>query len=228
MAAVCITANWGANVRFSNRPAGIKRFQAIHHSSVDVAREHTLLFGIGTRPLYGAFGVKQADAFFPSSISWFDHARPHRALWCGRDDDQRGARFQARFNRATTLYPVGPRTRTTMQSCASAAKLRSGGPILPIGIKAKGPVGNPLPRTVIGAPSQGVEQGQNCPACLQCPRFIVPNAKRGRPVQRPAARSATGRSGACAPTLRSWACEHRQRSRCEFDTTALRRFPSDM
>src|SRR5215472_5792184 len=38
-----------------------------------------------------------------------------------------------------------------MQSCASAAKLRSGGPILPIGMKAKGLVGNPPPRTVIGA-----------------------------------------------------------------------------
>jgi len=37
-----------------------------------------------------------------------------------------------------------------MQSCASAAKLRSGGPILPIGMKAKGLVGNPPPRTVIG------------------------------------------------------------------------------
>jgi hypothetical protein len=28
--------------------------------------------------------------------------------WWGRDNDQRGARFRARFNRATTLYPVGP------------------------------------------------------------------------------------------------------------------------
>src|SRR5207237_12059 len=55
---------------------------------------------------------------------------------CGRDDDQRRARFRARFNRATTLYPVGPRTRTMMQSCASAAKLRSGGPILPFGVRA--------------------------------------------------------------------------------------------
>ena len=38
-----------------------------------------------------------------------------------------------------------------MQSCASAAKLRSGGPILPFGMKAKGPVRIPPPRTVIGA-----------------------------------------------------------------------------
>jgi hypothetical protein len=63
----------------------------------------------------------------------------------------RGARFRARCNRATTSYPVGPRTRTRMQSCASAAKLRSGGPILPFGVRAKGLVGNPPPRTVIGA-----------------------------------------------------------------------------
>ena len=70
-----------------------------------------------------------------------------------RDNDQRGARYRARFNRATTLYPVGPKTRTMMQSCASAAKLRSGGPILPVGMKAKGLVGVPPPRTVIGTPS---------------------------------------------------------------------------
>ena len=47
------------DVRFSNRPVGVKRFQTIRQNSVDVAREHTLLFGIGTRPLYGAFLVKK-------------------------------------------------------------------------------------------------------------------------------------------------------------------------
>jgi hypothetical protein len=49
-----------------------------------------------------------------------------------------------------------------MQSCASAAKLRSGGPILPFGMKAKGRLGIPPPRTVIGAPSQAYGQGRNC------------------------------------------------------------------
>src|SRR5271170_51351 len=73
-----------------------------------------------------------------------------------------GARLRARINRATTLYSVGPRTRTMMQSCASAAKLRSGGPILPFGMKAKGPLGIPPPRTVIGVPSQAYGQGRNC------------------------------------------------------------------
>ena len=41
--------SWG--VRFSNRPFGVKRFQTIHHYSVDVARGLVLLFGIGTRAL---------------------------------------------------------------------------------------------------------------------------------------------------------------------------------
>jgi len=40
-----------ANVRFSNRPFGVKHFQTIHHCSVDVADGLALLFGIGTKAL---------------------------------------------------------------------------------------------------------------------------------------------------------------------------------
>ena len=40
-----------ANVRFSNRPFGVNRFQTIHHCSVDVAHGLALLFGIGTKAL---------------------------------------------------------------------------------------------------------------------------------------------------------------------------------
>src|SRR6201996_7304741 len=36
---------------FSNRPFEVKRFQAIHHCSVDVARGLVLLFGIGIKAL---------------------------------------------------------------------------------------------------------------------------------------------------------------------------------
>jgi hypothetical protein len=36
------------DVRFSNRPFGVKRFQTIHRCSVDVAHGLVLLFGIGT------------------------------------------------------------------------------------------------------------------------------------------------------------------------------------
>jgi hypothetical protein len=38
-------------VRFSNRPVGVKHFQTIHRTSVDVARGLALLFGIGTGAL---------------------------------------------------------------------------------------------------------------------------------------------------------------------------------
>jgi hypothetical protein len=39
------------NVRFSNRPFGVKHLQTIHHCGVDVARGLALLFGLGTKAL---------------------------------------------------------------------------------------------------------------------------------------------------------------------------------
>jgi hypothetical protein len=39
------------DVRFSNRPFGVKRFQTIRHCNVDVARGLVLLFGIDARVL---------------------------------------------------------------------------------------------------------------------------------------------------------------------------------
>ena len=39
------------DVAFSNRPFWVKRFQTIHHYSVDVAHGLALLFGIGTKAL---------------------------------------------------------------------------------------------------------------------------------------------------------------------------------
>ena len=44
-------SNTLGDVRFSNRPVGVKHFQAIHHCSVDVAHGLALLFGIGTKAL---------------------------------------------------------------------------------------------------------------------------------------------------------------------------------
>ena len=49
-----------------------------------------------------------------------------------------------------------------MQPCASAAKLRGGGPILPLGMTAMSYLGTPPPRTVIGDPSQADGLGRNC------------------------------------------------------------------
>jgi hypothetical protein len=39
------------NLRFSNRPFGVKHFQTIHHCNVDVAHGLALLFGLGTKAL---------------------------------------------------------------------------------------------------------------------------------------------------------------------------------
>jgi hypothetical protein len=39
------------NVRFSNRPIKVKRFQTIRRHGVDVARGLVLLFGLGTKAL---------------------------------------------------------------------------------------------------------------------------------------------------------------------------------
>ena len=40
-----------ADVRFSNRPSGVKHFQTVHHCNVDVTHGLALLSGIGTRAL---------------------------------------------------------------------------------------------------------------------------------------------------------------------------------
>ena len=43
------------DVRFSNRPFGVKHFQTIRRCSVDVTHGLVLLFGIGTRALVWGF-----------------------------------------------------------------------------------------------------------------------------------------------------------------------------
>ena len=40
-----------SNVRFSNRPSGVKQRQTVHDCGVDVAHGLVLLFGIGTTAL---------------------------------------------------------------------------------------------------------------------------------------------------------------------------------
>src|SRR5258705_11815454 len=55
------------DVRFSNRPFGVKRFQTIRTLGVDVARGLVLLFGIGTKALVWGFfcqGVRQSGKSF--------------------------------------------------------------------------------------------------------------------------------------------------------------------
>ena len=47
----------------------------------------------------------------------------------------RGSPSSGAYHRATTLYSVGPSDLKMIQSCASAAKLLEGGPILETGFK---------------------------------------------------------------------------------------------
>ena len=54
-------------IRFSNRPVGVKHFQAIHRCNVDVTHGLALLFGIGTKALVWGFlcqGMRQGRASF--------------------------------------------------------------------------------------------------------------------------------------------------------------------
>src|SRR3984893_15211302 len=55
------------NVRFSNRPFRVKRFQTIHRSSVDVARGLALLFGIGSKGL-PSWGSSRGGTIFGSAL----------------------------------------------------------------------------------------------------------------------------------------------------------------
>src|SRR3954449_309462 len=63
------------------------------------------------------------------AISWSERLKLSR-------DGPRGARHQARTSRHELVSGGSGRTPTTMQSSASAAKLRGGGPILKRGTKA--------------------------------------------------------------------------------------------
>src|SRR3954467_10172388 len=65
-------------------------------------------------------------------------------------DDQRGACHRARIIAPHPCIRSVQRGLTMMQSCASAAKLRGGGPILKNGVNTMVGFGWPPPRIVIG------------------------------------------------------------------------------
>ena len=55
------------NVRFSNRPFRVKRFQTIHHYSVDVAHGLVLLYGIGTKAV-PSWGSRRGGTIFWATL----------------------------------------------------------------------------------------------------------------------------------------------------------------
>ena len=56
------------DVRFSNRPFRVKRFQTIHHYSVDVAHGLVRLYGIGTKAL-PSWDSKTGGTIFRAALS---------------------------------------------------------------------------------------------------------------------------------------------------------------
>jgi hypothetical protein len=79
------------DVRFSNRPFGVKHFQTIHLCGVDVAHGLALLFGIGTKalPLWSSMtrwnnlsgGLTVRRMAGPSDQTNSPHPRPARDIF---------------------------------------------------------------------------------------------------------------------------------------------------
>ena len=172
-----------------------------------------------------AVEVAQPRGMLRPCQAYLDGCEHDGTAWCGRNDDQRGARFRARFESRHNL--VSGRSKdlnhdAVMRIGSEAPKRRTHSSNRH---EAKGHVGIPPPRTIIGA----VTSERTRPKLsryLQHPPFIVQDAKRRRPVQRPPERAATERSKACVPRPRSWSCECRGRSRCGLETTAPKRCSS--
>ena len=59
--------SWSTNVRFSNRPVKVKRFQTIHDCGVDVTHGLVLLFGIGSKAV-PSWDKRPACRFSGSSV----------------------------------------------------------------------------------------------------------------------------------------------------------------
>ena len=77
------------DVRFSNRPLGVKHFQTIHPCSVDVAHGLVLLFGIGTKG--------------PSIMGFEDEVE----LSFGRPCRQYDGRFKRTYELTSSIVPRG-------------------------------------------------------------------------------------------------------------------------
>ena len=119
----------------------------------------------------------------------------------------RGARRSRRdVRRTTTLYSVGQETRTMMQSCASVAKLRSGGPILPFGIAA---IEHPPDARHLEPSSAPCFHARRIREQSQALLLMTPGEGRGRRERYLLGRDATAQSAAFVRVPRSSSCANR-------------------
>ena len=103
--------------------------------------------------------LRHCSAFARPHLDSFEHDDTLGAIGMTIRGEPALGRDQSRHN----LVFGGCKNPTMMQPCASAAKLRSGGPILPLGMTAMSHLGTPPPRTVIGDP---VTSGRTEPKLL--------------------------------------------------------------
>jgi hypothetical protein len=119
----------------------------------------------------------------------------------------RGARRSRRdVRRTTTLYSVGQETRTMMQSFASVAKLRSGGPILPFGIAA---IEHPPDARHLEPSSATCFHARRIREQSQALLLMTPGEGQGRRERRLLGRDATAQSAAFVRVPRSSSCANR-------------------
>ena len=108
-----------------------------------------------------------------------------------------------------------------MQSCASAAKLRGGGPFSKPVCQHHGLLRVTPPRIVIGYRQVLFSSGSESLFCLTA--YLTPLATQRQSEPRQWSLGAIGQLAICAPALRSLFCVFRQRSRFVPDTTGSMR-----
>jgi hypothetical protein len=84
--------------------------------------------------------------------------------------------FRARVNRAATLYPAGPKTRTMMQPCASASEAPNRRAHSSLRHESHGNPSGPATSNRHRRPSQVNRPNRNC-RCFQRSLFIAPGAE---------------------------------------------------
>src|SRR5439155_18148334 len=112
-----------SNVRFSNRPFRVKRFQTIHHYSVDVAHGLVLLFGIGTRgPSIMGFEDEVEQSFGRPCRQ--TNGRSKRTCELTGNSESRASRIKARVKGAAPWMNSATPSGGYPNSCADSGYIR--------------------------------------------------------------------------------------------------------
>ena len=103
------------DVRFSNRPVGVKRFHAVQRCSVDVAHGLALLFGLGTKAL-PVWDSRMRGTIFGSALPWVT-AGPSGHAISPHPSSRKGHHSTARWSSRFLLSIVILRCHAAAASC---------------------------------------------------------------------------------------------------------------